>query len=71
MTCSECDGRACVPVQSFPAGDCRSSLAASHAAQLDRDLTGADSHVHYVVRGDKFTVVRPVAPTSAQQEVSA
>ncbi|MFJ2407049.1 hypothetical protein ACIOUE_37780 [Streptomyces xanthochromogenes] len=71
MTCSECDGRPCVAVQSFPAGDTRSSLAASHAAQLDRQLTGADSHVHYVVRGDKFTVVRPAETVSPHQAVTA
>lgn len=64
MSCSECDGRPCVSVKSYPAGDISSSLIASHKARLDREETGADSHVHYVARGDKFTVVRPVAATS-------
>ncbi|MCY0922877.1 hypothetical protein OS965_32840 [Streptomyces sp. H27-G5] len=60
MACSDCDGRPAMNLETYPAGNPRASLIAAQAARLDREISGADSHVHYQVRGDVFVIVRPI-----------
>lgn len=45
-------------IDAFAAGDTRASLTAAHAAQVERERTGCDVHVHYAATSDKFEVVR-------------
>ncbi|MEU4955361.1 MULTISPECIES: hypothetical protein [Streptomyces] len=66
MACSDCDGRPAMHLETYPAGNPRASLIAAQAARLDREISGANSHVHYSARGDMFVIVRPY-----EQEVTA
>lgn len=54
--CSECDGRPCARLCTFPAGNPRASADADRAAREH----GAGAHVHFAARGDLFVVVVPM-----------
>ncbi|MFB6955368.1 hypothetical protein ACFCXP_37625 [Streptomyces niveus] len=59
MSCKTCATKqARTVVRTFAAGDTRASLHAAHAAQVERERTGCDVHVHYAATSDKFEVVR-------------
>lgn len=63
-TCTRCGDVRGDVVTTLPAGRERAADIAGETAVLDQLTTGADTHVHYRARGDRYVIVRPTARAS-------